>query len=262
MSDPHLTHCYLGDHEDTCKYGEDATCSGRFLLPFLAHDILTETAFFDHENCPFAGTLFEGDRRVLVVTGENAAGKSLFFRFIASRLHSMKIVPVSISIRERTGGGSMEMGRMRQMFMFGDEQTSSTGAASARVVKTGFHNAGRESPGVLMLDEPEMGLSDGYARALGELIGQTARTPEADGGLLDLCRGVVVVTHNRALAAGLCEGLRATPAFVNMSRTPVDMSEWLKVPEYRSLADLERLQDIASERRKATQAILNEITER
>lgn len=225
----------------------------------LAKGLIEDTLFFSHPDCPFVAKPFDGDRRVLIITGENASGKSFLFRVLSSEFHHLKILPVTLSIRERTGGGTFEMSRMRQTFIYGEESQQSTGATSARVVKAGFHNAGRESPGVLMLDEPEMGLSDGYARALGELIGQTARLPKADGGMRDACHGVIVVTHNRALVNGLIEGLRATPCYINMSPEPQDLSGWLGRPEHRSIADLDQLQEIAGERRKATQRILNEV---
>lgn len=235
----------------------------RFKAFDLTQGLIEDTLFFTHEDCPFKAAAFDGDRRVLVITGENAAGKSFLFKALSAEFNALDILPVTLSIRERTGGGTFEMSRMRQMFIYGDEADQSTGATSARVVKSGFHNAGREDrPGVLMLDEPEMGLSDGYARALGELIGQKARTPEADGGMNDACHGVVVVSHNRPLVDGLIQGLGGTPAFVNMNAEPLTLNDWLLKTERRSIADLEKLNTLAGERRKATHAILNELKNR
>lgn len=231
----------------------------RFYVPELAKALVEETLFFNRSDCPFSGHFFDGDNRVLVITGENAAGKSFLFRVLSADIQAAKMTPITLSIRERTGGGTFEMARMRQSFMYGSEAEQSTGATSARVVKAGFHNAGRESPGVLMLDEPEMGLSDGYARALGELIGTKARLPEDKDGMRECCHGVVVVTHNRALVGGLLEGLRASPAFINMSATPVTLNDWLLKGEYRSMDDLENLQTLAGERRKTTARILGEL---
>lgn len=234
--------------------------STRFLAPGVAAEYLSaDNVFFGHKDCPFKGVVHPGDDRVLVITGENAAGKSFLFQLMAAEISRHGITSVTLSIRERTGAGTMEMSRLRRAFIYGDEEMQSTGATSARVVKSGFHNAGNENPGILMLDEPEMGLSDGYARALGELIGQTARKPEADGGMRDQCHGVVVVTHNRALVNGLIEGLRASPTFANLGDTPVDLNDWLKFPDRRTIADLESLQTIASERRKTTHRIIAEI---
>lgn len=234
--------------------------SDRFIAPAVAADYLgTDNVFFGREDCPFKGVVHPGDDRVLVITGENAAGKSFLFQLMAAAIHERKITAVTLSIRERTGAGTFEMSRLRRAFIYGDEEAQSTGATSARVVQSGFHNAGAEGPGLLMLDEPEMGLSDGYARALGELIGEKARKPEAEGGMRDQCHGVVVVTHNRALVHGLIEGLRASPAFVNMGDRPVDLNDWLKTPERRTIADLEALREIAGERRKTTHRIIADI---
>ncbi|USN14084.1 hypothetical protein KABACHOK_02480 [Brevundimonas phage vB_BpoS-Kabachok] len=231
--------------------------SDRFLLPRMTRDLFEQSPFFEHPDCPFKGSFHDGDPRVVVITGENASGKSLVFRILAGTLQQEKITAVTLSIRERTGGGSFEMARMRRAFIYGDEEEQSTGATSARVVRSGFKNAGREGDaGVLMLDEPEMGLSDGYARALGELIGVKARTAEADGGMNDACHGVVVVSHNRPLVHGLIQGLRASPTFVNMSPAPVDLNDWLSTPERRTIAELEALSETAGERRKITHRVI------
>lgn len=225
----------------------------RFLLPRIAKWAIEDTHLFTHENCPFQAKFYEGDARVVVVVGENASGKSLLFRIIASKLQrDENLLPITISIRERTGSGLGEMSGMRRMFMFGDETEQSTGANSANVLQGGFHNAGRETPGVLMLDEPEIGLSDGYARAMGELIGREAKA------LSETCHGVVVVTHNRGLVRGIAQGLDATPTFICTGDSPAPLNEWVGGADTRTVEDLLNLRDVAGARRKITHRILHD----
>lgn len=220
------------------------------VLPDLARWTATESAAFTAETAPFEARLIEGDARVLLVTGANASGKSLAFRLIAQLAESHGISPITLSIRERTGGGTFEMARMRQAMVYGREEKSSTGAVSARVVQSGFRNMEGRGPVCLGLDEPEMGLSDGYAEALGEYIGR-----QATGMSADSC-GVMVVTHSRRLAEGIVKGLGAAPAMLTMEPSMTSVAQWIASREERSVEDLLGLEELSSERRKAVQGIL------
>jgi predicted ATPase len=251
MSDVHAD-CHNGRYKRSCKYG-DPDCPAHFHLPELAREVLDNTRLFNAEDAPFHGRLYEGDGRLLVVVGENASGKSMLFRVISAHAkRDYKITGVTISIRERTGAGAHEMGGMRRMMMFGDENEQSTGATSVSVIETGFLNAAKDEDGkrMLMLDEPEIGLSDGYARALGELIG--LRTIEGRYKH----HGVVVVTHNRSLVSGLLKGFEAWPAFVHLGQETTDLQGWLAQVETRSVADLQRLRDDALARWRAVRVLM------
>lgn len=126
------------------------------VLPVLARHAVEESRLLTHPETPFRGTYVEGDPRVLLVTGANASGKSLAFRLIAQMARNHDIWCVTLSIRERTGVGTEGMERMRRAFIYGDEETSSTGATSAAVVQSGFRNINGEKPALLGLDEPEI----------------------------------------------------------------------------------------------------------
>lgn len=127
------------------------------ILPALARWVAEESAVISDDRSPFHGGLVEGDKRVLLVTGENASGKSLAFRLIAQLAGNHGIEPMTLSIRERTGAGTHEMARMRRAFIYGEEETSSTGSTSASVVQAGFRNlGGRNGPALLAFDEPEI----------------------------------------------------------------------------------------------------------
>jgi len=220
------------------------------ILPALAKWCAEESRAFADDESPFSMSVTDGDPRVLLIVGENASGKSLAFRLLAQVAQSEGILPVTISIRERTGGGTHGMERMRQAMMFGDEIERSTGANSASVVARGFSNAEREQPAILGLDEPEIGLSEGYAEALGEMIGSNALK------LGGMCCGVMVVTHSRRLARGLRAGLGNDPTLVTMSATPLTMDDWLASDEKRSIEELLALPTIGMERFRAVQKLL------
>ena len=199
-----------------------------------------ESAVFADERSPFAARVTPGRRGLVLMTGENASGKSLLLRMVLARLGRDGRVPVSLSIRERAGGG------LRAAFMFGDEAEQSTGATSVQAIRAAFEgNLDREQGSVLALDEPELGLSQGYATALGHYIGEQAlRVPAA-------CAGVLVVTHSRPLASALVESFGADPTFVHVSGTPQSLRQWLTEPESRSVEDLLALPDAGLERRRA-----------
>ena len=127
------------------------------VLPDLARWVAERSALFGDERSPFHCGLAEGDPRILLVTGENASGKSLAFRLVAQLAGSHGIEPMTLSIRERTGAGTDEMARMRRVFIYGDEETSSTGSTSATVVQSLFRSyAQRNAPALLAFDEPEI----------------------------------------------------------------------------------------------------------
>ena len=222
----------------------------------IAQDLLAESVLFQKEEFPFEGTLTPGHSKVLLVTGENAAGKSFLFQALHgwARAH-YDLVGITVSIRERTGAGTREDGGMRRMMMFGDEAVQSTGACSVSVIERAFGNIS-EPNHFLMLDEPELGLSDGYAIALGRYLAQKAsEMPEASAGL-------VVVTHHRGLARALADELGQTPSFVFMrpkgSQESLDFSAWLSHVESRSVEDLLKLRTLGFERKKAVREALEE----
>lgn len=221
-------------------------------LEEIVRQIVDDSLLFADERSPFKAQCFDGrDPKMCLIVGENASGKSLFFQMIAQFANRRKIMPITISIRERTGAGTHEMGGMRRIMMFGDESEQSTGATSANVVANGFHNANRDTPAILLLDEPELGLSDGYARAMGHFIAKQFVEASAT------CVGVVVVTHSRSLVDGLVMSEAVRPLFVHLGDQPKDLLAWMEDPEVRSLDDLMNLREVASDRRKQVYQLLN-----
>lgn len=214
--------------------------------------LASESLLFADEQSPFTASVVAGDPRLVLIVGENASGKSLFFRALIGRAQMYKASPITISIRERSGSGTFEMAGMRRAMMFGEENEQSTGATSVKVVSTGFKNLASREKSVLGLDEPEMGLSDGYAEAFGEYIGAMAYdTPTS-------CLGVIVVTHSRILARGLVGGFGKAPTFVRLGEGPSTLDEWLDTPEVHSVDELLALHDIGFERWRTVSKLLGD----
>jgi hypothetical protein len=186
---------------------------------------------------PFEMSMVEGDNRVVVIVGENASGKSLIFRMLSQRVNADGALAVTTSIRARAEGG------IASAFMYGDENEQSTGATTAKWIMAAFaNNLDREGGSILGLDEPELGLSEGYARALGELVAREIV------GIPSVCGGVVIVTHSRAFVEGLVAAGARKPTFVTMSAEPVTIEQWAREPDVRSVEQLLELPTVGLQR--------------
>lgn len=202
----------------------------------VCQDLLADSRMWTHEKMPFVATLHPGHPRVVLVAGENSTGKSVFVEGVLGWGHKhFKTSPLSVSIRERTGGGLYEGAAFRRAVMFGDEHEHSTGATSARVVETAFKNvqsrAEEDKAAILVLDEPELGLSEGYACAMGSYLALQALA------MHEKACGLVVVTHSRGLARNLAQSLGQAPTFVKLGE-PRSFDQWLESVETRSVQEL------------------------
>lgn len=210
---------------------EAAAEKPRQSLAAILKDVIESSALWNHEKVPFQAKLHPGYERLVFLAGPNATGKSLLARITQSigREH-FGTTPINISMTERTGSGLSEISGMRRMFMFGDESEQSTGATSASTALRGLDNAKSyaENDGkhaLLVLDEPEIGLSEGYEYALGLLIGQkTLELPEK------AC-GVLVVSHSKTLVEGLRQSLGQDPTFVFTGKQDLTLDGWMSHKE-------------------------------
>lgn len=211
----------------------------RVKIPGLAHQL----RWFRDQSALIGDTPLEmcmksGNPKLAVIVGENASGKSLLFRVLGARIRERTgATIVCSSIRERAQEG------IARAFLYGDERTQSTGATTMSFIRGAIEkNLDREEGSVLALDEPELGLSDGYAHALGQFIGQSSQQ------LPEVCGGIVLVTHSRALVRGLLETCGKKPTFVMMGRDATDdINTWLETEEQRTIEDLLQLPDTGSQ---------------
>ena len=168
--------------------------------------------------------------RFAVVTGENASGKSFLVRALAHRMREdrgrLEVMAVTMNMRSRGG--------MERAFIWGDEGRNSTGRLSVKAVIGGLKTCReREREHVLILDEPDIGLAEGYAGALGEYIAAFA------GAMPERTLGLVVVTHSRPLVRAL---MPTNPTAVRVGDDPRPLALWLEEgPIPRTMADIEAL---------------------
>jgi hypothetical protein len=130
--------------------------------------------------------------------------------------------------------------------MYGDESDQTTGATSVNTTLSGFKNMYKEGykPVAWMRDEPELGLSDGYAAAFGTLIALKHLQALAESPNY---RGLVLVSHNRPLISNFVTALEGMPTFVSMD-SDITLDKWLVSPQVKSVDDLLDLNKTGEER--------------
>lgn len=227
----------------------------------LANQIKNHSVLFADDECPFSVHLQAGDStsRMLVVAGENAEGKSMLVRYLAAWAKKDEdMSPLTISIRERTGSGLHEMASFRRAMMFGEEHQQSTGETSFSTTRNAFSNvAARAKDGkapLLILDEPDMGLSEGYAHAFGTWLARQAQAMPAEAAL-------ILVSHSRALVRAFRDESIAIsheiPHFAYMGAQAMSFNDWLDKPVHHSVEDLMGLRDLAMERFRTAERLMN-----
>jgi len=186
---------------------------------------------------------------VLVVTGDNASGKSFFCKYLRAVLNAEKDTLGRIEVMD---GGMHRRTRagIERALMYGDEDRESTGDLSLGFVLTALRTCrGREHAHILSLDEPDVGLSEGYQTALGDLLyGFADELPAHTAGL-------VVVTHSRPIVERL---IRLEPHLVRIGEDQRTTVEWLdQGPLARTIEELQSLHAQSARKTRAIQKIID-----
>lgn len=190
-----------------------------------------------------------GEGSLVVVTGENAGGKS-FFRRVASSVtraeeNNMEVIPISMEGRRQVAYN------IGLTFVYGDEEHDATGVNSIRTVLTGIKTCeGREKPHVVIWDEPDIGLSEGNAASVGARLAEFAKScPEHT-------KAAIVITHRKALVREL---LPAKPHYLYLGSEdcPETIEGWVDAAPV--IRPLETVLKDAHKRFLGISAILNEI---
>jgi len=154
----------------------------------------------------------DGNKHLLVVTGENATGKSIVRRALSSFARRDGLEVIDISPEGKSRGGIVGA------LIYGTEEYQSTGSNSARTVRKALSTArSRTSQHVLILDEPDAGLSDEYAAGAGVEIAEFCSSCPATTMM------TVVVSHRRAL---LSELAKISPSQLCLGGCP-PLKDWL-----------------------------------
>jgi hypothetical protein len=194
----------------------------------LTKSMVANLAFIksdDDLEAPITAKFDPGNTQLVLITGENATGKSLFRKMYYSILKSInKIEVIHLSQQGKSSSG------IPSALIYGDESYNSTGYLSARTVVTGIKTCReRENSHYIIFDEPDIGLSDSYAAAVGIEIRKFVEN------LPEMTKGVVIITHNKTLVKQL---LPVNPSHLRLGDCP-DLNSWLtKETEPGNIEDL------------------------
>ena len=203
-------------------------------LQRLLHRALNSPYFSSDTAASLHVSYQPGDSRLLVLTGDNATGKSFFLRLYQALCYQSKIECLRVGMERRTQGG------MERVFMYGDESWDSTGNISAKCLLGGIQTCkNRKNPHYIIFDEPDTGLSEGYQYAMGLYIAKFMDE------LPKKTKGVFISTHSRYLARPLLE---YHPHHLRFGDTST-LAQWAEQePKLKSLEDLLSLKEKAHQR--------------
>jgi len=166
-----------------------------------------------------------------VIVGENANGKSFVRRVVKEAYQRLDMECIALSVQGRRQVAYNPM----LVFVYGDEDTRSTGDNSVGTILGAMKtSAGREKPHAIFWDEPDLGLSEGWAACAGrEIAAFLKKKPE-------LLQGVFLVTHSRPMLREL-RHLNPLFVYVGEDRQFNSLDEWLDapIPTYGKLGDLQ-----------------------
>lgn len=176
----------------------------------------------------------EADNKLLVVIGDNATGKSFITATLLAAGNGWhNINGYNVSMGRRTSDG------MEKLFVYGDETQESTGATTLKSIIGAFNNIKSyaedketSSKMLLILDEPTLGLSLGYEKAMGKFIAQQFNEMKDIENVV----GVVVVTHSKSMVKQI-QACGLNPSVVS-TESAKTLKDWYDEDEDKSIEDL------------------------
>ncbi|MDU8350577.1 hypothetical protein RYA05_01590 [Pseudomonas syringae pv. actinidiae] len=160
---------------------------------------------------------------VLLVAGINASGKSILTNMVEILAMDCGFAHRCVSMDNRTSGSGIE-----RAMIFGTESDQSTGYISTGAVIKGLKSSQTgDKPAALILDEPDIGLSEEMAGAMGEYIAQ--HVLEQNHNL----KFIMIVSHSRPMFERVLEKLPYAPHVVFMGSEDMTFDAWLNGPQIR-----------------------------
>jgi hypothetical protein len=149
-----------------------------------------ETQYAWEKEIPLSLQPGNGQIPLLVITGENASGKSLLRRLFQALAKKKNVEAIAVSPEFRSKAG------FANAFIYGDESYEASGQIACKVILGAIKTSrAREKPHIIILDEPDMGLSDNAAAGCGQEIVDFCLDPPQNLGFF------AVITHRRAMLA-------------------------------------------------------------
>ena len=192
-----------------------------------------EKTTFGNEDFPLSFNLVsEKENKLVLVIGDNASGKSLLTSQMLNSGHKWTGVSgYNIGMKSRTMEG------MARAFMYKPEEDNSTGATTVSAVVSGLRNClnhANEGKGMMIvLDEPTLGLSMRYERAMGEYVASIVKENKEN----DNFKGILLVTHSKDMIRAMIDN-GFEPSVVSVGKRLDSLSEWLDSAESASLDEL------------------------
>lgn len=198
------------------------------------YDYVMNNTNFGHEDFPISFNMTDkGEKKLLLVIGDNAEGKSLITSQMLSYAHkNSDINGYNIGMQARTRCG------IERSFVYANENMCSTGFSTVLSVTGGVRNCVSHSKDshhqmMLVLDEPTLGLSDRYERPMGEYIANTIKENKE----LYNFKGIILVTHSKELVRSLMDN-EVIPTVVYVGDKVKNLNEWLNTSEHATLEEL------------------------
>lgn len=192
--------------------------------------------------------IVDNNSALTFIYGENASGKSFIarcFEMVARARKPSKLSVRSVSVANRTSSG------VEKAMIFGNESEQSTGETSVSVMKLALRSLANESgEGVVILDEPDLGLSPKYSRALGRYIAEFILEHEKNG------KALFVISHNDTFIESVIKHYNNTYNSVGVD-TDLTLREWLDDDSEYEMEDLDALKDIAIAKWRGIQKIFS-----
>ena len=188
---------------------------------------ILSTKYFSEEKgkAPVLASYEAGKSNLLILTGENAEGKSFFTKLFQEYCETReKVNCARIGMELRTSHGLLKV------FVYRSELEFSTGHNSIESLVNGIKSFRNwQNPHYIVFDEPTIGLSEGYQIAMGQYLA------EFSGNLPKNIKGLVIVTHSRYLIKPL---LPLDPHHIRFGDSR-KLEEWVNSkPEAKSIKEL------------------------
>ena len=191
--------------------------------------------------------------RLVLVLGENAAGKSFFRRLIRSILQDKDSVKDGFYVRS-VFDFSMEArsrGGIARGMIYGSEEWGSTGILGVKVLTNSFTHSSQQREGhVIIWDEPDIGMSSRLAASAGRALGRYVASAPAE------LEAAILASHSPHLVE---QAVLATPAhylWLGSSDGPPTIADWVRAQAQPVLIDLEEACARALERTRAIGKLL------
>lgn len=211
------------------------------------YDYVMKNTNFGYEDFPISFNMIEkGEKKLLLVIGDNAEGKSLITSKMMNYANQHSdINGYNIGMQARTRSG------IEKTFVYGNENISSTGFVTVLAVTGGVRNCINHSKDsnhqmMLVLDEPTLGLSDRYERPMGEYIANTIKENKD----VDKFKGIILVTHSKELVRSLIAN-NVKPTIVHVGDEIKTLNDWLNSTNHATLEELLGLYDKGNTKKRS-----------